>query len=417
MRPHRFADHPSRPAVLAEVHARPVELVPAPARLRRVALLLPRQPDAVANSHQHFAQWCRGAGIAAPAGEARQFVFDRDNRRVTWELHTEFVTLTWMTDLSDYENWPLGIGLEAFDTETMIAAMRIDLIESAVLPDRIIAGFQLPSLCASSIEDGQAQLATDLVTDADGFTRFEMAAGGLTALKRGIAVRRLLEIETYRTMALLGLPLAREVSPRLNALEAELELLVEEMAGAASTEAAQHSLAALHSLSVRAGQLVERTSYRFAASHAYGSILNRRLSRLGERSLGPGSTLERYLGNRIEPALSTCQAVEKRQRSLAEKIERATELLNTRIGLDIQTQNKAVLSSISETAQSQFRLQRTVEGLSVIAIAYYLIGILSYLLTGVSEVASFPKPLVIALAVPVVIVGVWMFLRRVQRSH
>ena len=142
-----------------------------------------------------------------------------------------------------------------------------------------------------------------------------------------------------------------------------------------------------------------------------------RLTRLAECSLGRGSTLDRYLGNRIEPALSTCLAVEERQKSLAEKIERATELLNTRIGLDIQTQNKAVLSSISDTARSQFRLQRTVEGLSVIAIAYYAIGILSYVLTGVSEVAQFSKPLVIALAVPVIILGVWVFLRRMHRGH
>ena len=136
VRPHRFADHPSRPAVLAEVHARPVELVPAPARIRRVALLLPREPDAVAKSHERFAQWCAGAGIAAPGADARQFAFDRDTRRITWELHTEFVTLSWMTSLNDGENWPLGIGLEAFDSETMIAAMRIDLIEGAVIPER-----------------------------------------------------------------------------------------------------------------------------------------------------------------------------------------------------------------------------------------------------------------------------------------
>src|SRR5690606_20988772 len=123
-------------------------------------------------------------------------------------------------------------------------------------------------------------------------------------------------------------------------------------------------------LSVTAGELVEKTSYRFAASRAYGDVLNARLRNLGEKALGFASTLEAYLRNRVDPALATCQAVEKRQAALSEKIERATELLNARISLDIQAQNRSVLATIAETARSQYQLQKTVEGLSTIAISY-----------------------------------------------
>lgn len=416
MRPHKFLDHPFRQAVLDEVHARPIEFVACPARVRRVALLLPQNPNAVAEAHRRFSDWCAKAGQPRPAEQARQHSFDADNRHVTWELHTEFVTLTWAAQFEDPENWPLEIGLEAFENEMLIAAARIDVVEGTRVPERILSGFQRSSLCASSIEDEHGQVATDFVTDADGFTRFELAAGNIGALRRAIIVRRLLEIETYRALALLGLPLARSVSPDLRSAETKLGALVEGMVYATTTDQAQSALSALHALSVKAGELLERTSYRFAASHAYGEVLRARLKGLGEQPIQAASTLERYLGNRIDPALATCLAVEKREAALAEKIERATELLNTRISLDIQTQNKEVLSTIANTARSQFRLQRTVEGLSTIAITYYLLGILGYVLNGVTEFAHISKPLVIALAAPIVLFGVWLLIRSV-RDH
>jgi uncharacterized membrane-anchored protein len=402
--------------VLDEVHARPIEFVTCPARVRRVALLLPQNPHAVAEAHRLFSEWCTGAGQPPPREGARQHSLDAGGRHVTWELHTEFVTLTWASGLGDDENWPSGIGLESFATEALIAAARVDVIEGSSVPEAILSGFQRASLCASAIEEDRGAVATDFVADADGFTHFEFAAGNIAPLQRAIIVRRLLEIETYRTLALLGLPLARSISPELQGAETKLGALVEGMVHATTTEQAQEALSALHALSVNAGELVERTSYRFAASHAYGEVLRTRLRALGERPIPGATSLERYLGNRIDPALATCRAVEKRQAALADKMERATELLNTRISLDIQAQNKAVLSTIADTARSQFRLQKTVEGLSTIAISYYLLGILSYILTGVSEFAHLSKPLLIAVAAPFVVLVVWLMIRSV-RGH
>lgn len=416
MRRHRFLDHPSRQAVLDEVHARPFEFVPCPSRVRRVALILPEAPNAVADALHRLSEWCRNSGMPQPAEHARQHSFDAGGRHVTWELHTEFVSLSWTSPADDVENWPDGIGLEAFELEMLISATRIDVIDGGTVPENILAGFQPNRLSASRIEDGQAEVATDFATDADGFTRIELAAGGISSLRRAIIVRRLLEIETYRALALLGLPLARSVSPDLKTAETELSALVEGMVNAVTTDQAQTALSALHALSVKAGELLERTSYRFAASQAYGEVLRARLRGLREQRIQTTTTLERYLSLRIEPALATCLAVEKRQSALAEKIDRATELLNTRISLDIQTQNKAVLSTIADTARSQFRLQKTVEGLSTIAISYYLLGILSYILTGVSEFAHLSKPLLIAVAAPFVVLVVWLMIRSV-RGH
>jgi uncharacterized membrane-anchored protein len=210
----------------------------------------------------------------------------------------------------------------------------------------------------------------------------------------------------------MGLPLARGISPELTQAEAELGAAVANLGAADDLGGAGTSLHLLHGLSVRSGRMTECTSYRFAASHAYGEILRRSLR---EAAVDGASTLDRYLGNRIDPALATCLAVEKRQAALASKIERGIELLNARISLDLQIQNKEILRTIAETSRSQFKLQRTVEGLSVIAISYYLLGIIGYALAGAGEAIHFSKGVATALAIPIVVAIVWLTVGVVRR--
>jgi uncharacterized membrane-anchored protein len=415
VRPERLSDHPWRQTIANEVHARPVELVPAAGRVHRVGMLLPHQHDALKAAQEAFTNWCARTGIPLPGG--RQHTYEAQGYRVTWELHTEFVTLTWMSPRMEGETWPAGIGLEVLSDYALMVATRIDLLPVAEIPQHLIPTFNIASLCVSNIEGGKGQIATDLVPDKDGFTRIEFATGSIIDVRRGVVVRRMLEIETYRVFALLGLPLARELSGQLTSAESELSRQLEVMGAVDTVEEAHASLDTLHSLSVKTGQLAEKTGYRFAASFAYGDVLDLRLERLAEQSVGYASTLQRYLDNRIAPALATCRAFEKRQAALASKLDRAIGLLNTRIGLDMQMQNRALLGRLTETAQSQFRLQSTVEGLSTIAISYYALGILSYILTGAGEVAHFSKALTVALAAPVVVLLVWLGLRWVQRRH
>lgn len=410
-------EHPDRRAIMAEVHARPVEILDGVARVRRLVFIIPSRPGAMEASFDRFAAYCATAGHPPPAPGTRQHGFVTAERQVTWEFHTEFVTITWRAALTDKENWPDDIGMAALGEAELLGGSRIDVIADTTMPQRLVPGFQLNSLCVVDVEDAAAQVATDFVPDADGYTRFEFAAGGLTPLRRSIIVRRLLEIDTYRATALLGLPVARQASPELRAIEAQLTTVVEALPGATSTEAVQAALIALHTLSVQSGQLSERLDYRFAASHAYGEILRARLDGLHEGATTQGSSLSRYIANRVEPALATCTAIEKRIKVLADKVERAIGLLDVRIGLDLQVQNKSVLDTIARTAQSQFQLQATVEGLSVIAISYYLLGVISYILAGPLEYVHFDKALSLSIAAPFAVLFVWMAVRSVRRRH
>lgn len=414
MRPSNLVDHPERMHVVNEVHARPPEVLARGSRMRRVAALFPSLPNAVGFAFDEFASWCRGSKVSPPEAGSRQHSFVVDDIRVTWELHTEFATLTWVVPIEDGESWPPNIGLDALASGKVVAATNVDILPGSELTDEVLATFQSISLCASWVSGGA--IATDFVGGADSFTRYVVIEGTLAPLRLGVLVRQVLEIETYRSLALLGLPLARSVTPELGVLETELSDAVQRM-GSEERHHARDTVGKLHELSVRAGQLGETTSYRFAASAAYGRILRDRLAALEERSLPLASSLTSYLENRIGPALSTCLAVEKRQSAMAEKLQRATELLNARIALSLQTQNQSVLESIADTAKSQFQLQRAVEGLSTIAISYYLLGILGYVLEGFEGIAHLSKAMLNAAAAPVVIGLVWASLRVLQRKH
>ncbi|KRA55888.1 DUF3422 family protein [Devosia sp. Root635] len=412
-----IAEHPDRQALMDEVHARPVEVIEASCRLRRLVFVMPARPGAMSEAFERFMRFCQEHGHAMPTPASRQYSFASAQRQVTWEFHTEFVTVTWRGPLDDVESFPAELGLDTIGEGLLIGATRIDVIADETVPDRLLPGFRLPSLCLADIENGRGQVATDFVPDADSFTRFELAAGGLTPLRRSIIARRLLEIDTYRTMALLGLPLARSAAPDLRAIELELTGLMAALSDAATPESRQASLNALQALSVRNGQLSERLDYRFAAGRAYGDILGVRLAGLRERSTTRGSTLTHFLGNRVDPGLATCAAVEKRLAKSSTKIERAIELLNVRIGVDTQLQNAALLDNIARTARSQFLLQRTVEGLSVIAISYYMLGILSYVMAGPLGELHWDKAMALSLSAPFVVGAVWLMARHIRKLH
>ena len=416
-RPPRFFDHPGRTAAQGETHARPIEPVDAPARIRRVAFMLGQDPTSGQRAFERFARWCRDTGVDAPREGERRWAFRQGERRVIWELHTEFATFTWITSSQDHEAWPTEIGLDAFADEPIIVAVRVELEDSPEISEAALAAFDPVRLCYAKVERGTGEIATDLIVDPDGYTRYDFAAGALRSVRRGLLVRRLLEIETYRVLALLGLPLARTLSPDIGELEVRLAHLMARVGAAKTTLDNQNALDELHALSVRVAQVGEQTRFRFAATKAYGDVLAQRLGRLGETAISDHSTMKRYLAHRIDPALATCLAVEKRQTALADTLAQTTELLNTRIGVDLERQNQVLLNAISDTAQSQYRLQTTVEGLSAIAISYYSLGILGYILHGFEDYFHFDKSLVVALLAPVILVGVWASVRRIRKHH
>jgi len=115
--------------------------------------------------------------------------------------------------------------------------------------------------------------------------------------------------------------------------------------------------------------------------------------------------------------MRTCETMERRLDSLSERVARASEMLRTRVDVTLAAQNRDLLASMDRRARLQLRLQRTVEGLSVAAITYYAVGLVSYLTQGLDAAGlNLPKEIVVAVAVPALATIAWLGLRRLHKK-
>ena len=156
---------------------------------------------------------------------------------------------------------------------------------------------------------------------------------------------------------------------------------------------------------------------------AYHDLVRDRLNQLREEPIEGMQSLREFLERRLTPGIKTCNSVRDRLEDLSRRIHRTTSLLRTRVDLSIQEQNQHLLSSMNRRSQLQLRLQQTVEGLSVVAIGYYVLSLLEIGFVGL-KAAGLPlnTDLAKAIAMPVVLGVVYWGVHSLrkhitQRSH
>ena len=265
----------------------------------------------------------------------------------------------------------------------MISGIRLEVRKWTPAGEKLISGFDASSLCYSLVENGKAAIVTDFRQDGDGLTRMLVLERGLTPQRTGVLCQRLLDIETYRTLALLGLPLAQSLSARVRRIEDRLVAITAAMK-APDRRDNQALLAELTELAAELEADAASSLYRFGASRAYDGIVAERLVALEEAAVPGNDTWATFLQRRLAPAMRTCRSVEERQANLSRKLTRATQLLRTWVDVEVEKQNRSLLASMNNRARLQLRLQRTVEGLSVAAVSYYVVGLIGYLAKGTS---------------------------------
>lgn len=410
-----FPEHHGRPAAVGEVHARPHPLIDTPRVLVQLAFMTEGGSGV---DHAALAELSRRQGTLPPGRQARHHAMRWGGGTLRWERHTEFSTYLWEGPPGDggaAGETPFGEGFGA--PGTVISGIRLEVCEWTKANEGLVAAFDAESLCHSLVENGVAAIVTDFRQDADGLTRILVLDRGLSPSRRGALVQRVMEVETYRTLAMLGLPLAQSLSARLRRIEDRLAQLTGEMRRPESRDS-QALLAELTELAAELEADAASSLYRFGASRAYDGIVEERLKALGEQAVPGHDTLAAFLQRRVAPAMRTCRSVEERQANLSRKLTRATTLLRTWVDVEVERQNRDLLASMNNRARLQLRLQQTVEGLSVAAVSYYVVGLIGYLAKGIDLPGFGLKPeLVTAAAVPLVVAGMWLFVRRIRRSH
>jgi uncharacterized membrane-anchored protein len=419
-------EHTDRRDLNDEVHARPPLRIAEPAIVTHLAYQTGEQ--GAARDFDHLTALCRQFATPVPPPGARQWLITTDDRVIRWERHTEFATLTHLTADSDpAKPWPDLPGALVTLMETLPAPCLVAVnlrIESAAAspaasPERLGAIFSAGDLVGATIGGADAEAWTDFRIAEDGFSRILIRNRSLTAGRLGRMVQRLLEIETYRMMALLGLSTARTTGPELARMERQLSDIVSRTAIASpnvgGADDNDHKLLdELTGLAAESVALASRSRYRFSATAAYADLVEDRLEELREGRIEGYQRIGVFLDRRFRPAIKTCSASLRRQDELAQGIAQASNMLRTRVDVKLEEQNGALLRAMEERSRAQLRIQQAVEGLSVFAISYYLLAILKILSDGL-----FPESdhrLLGAIAVPVVLAAVWFSIRRLRHA-
>jgi len=420
--PHR--DHPLRLQLAHEVHARPFAQVSTPERVVHYAMLTGE--GGAAADRAHLAELFRRLGLGDSPPDGNQVIRGFGGVRIKWERHTEFCTWT-VYDRSPFETAFAGPpDPEVIPREWLerlpgqrLAAVRLAIVrdngredDPAVL-DRL---FETEFLAGSRVSGGAASVWTDFRVHPDGYSRFWIEDRGLAPQEAGRLVQRVLEIETYRMMGLLGLPMARDIGPRLSEIDAKLAEINQGLRDLGAEGDERVLLETLVGLGAELERTTSATAWRFSATRAYAALVERRVSELREERVEGYQTLQEFADRRLAPALRTVEAISERVEALAERLARAANLLRTRVDISLEEQNQSLLTSMDNRARMQLRLQTTVEGLSVAAISYYVAGLLAYLLKALEDAgAPVDASVLTGLAVPVIVVAAWTAMRRVRR--
>ena len=410
-------DHELRNILNDELHGRPGLPVTAPSRVTHLAFTIgDGDPDPLVN----VKQLCDALGVKPPTDGAAHHSVDIKGGQIKYERHGEFYRISVIAegggDGEAIALLPLG-WLDGLPGKRLVAIHTRILSASDPTPDtdELVRIFGHDDIAGSKVSSGQATVWTDFRIGPDGYTRMLVQDHGLSPLRLGRVVRRIHEIETYRMMALLALPLARRIQTELVGLERAVSKVTADMLSSRESHEDAELLGQLSGIARDVEEISSRSSYRFAAARAYAALVDKRIEELGEEKVMSFQRIGVFLDRRFGPAMATCRAVADRITNLAERSERASNLLRTRVDIALEGQNQKLLASVDKRGQQQLRLQQTVEGLSVVAISYYMIGIVTKLIEGLGAyVPGLDTKLLTLLSIPAVVLVVWLGVRRLR---
>ena len=419
-------DHSLRYTLANELHARPFPAIAAPGTA--VFLAIKQENHAVGRDRVadlgHLIDLLHRYGAPLPQTGATHFFTDLGKYQLKWEQHTEFVTYTLFGaglserafDPAEFDMFPAD-WLAAMPGVRMTSALiRIETRpEAGTITERLQRWFVPESLAVCRLLDDAAVVASDFRIDPAGHLRIAMFASQELGTRRiGRVVQRFCEIETYKTMSMLGFSRARNMQSRMGEIDQNLTTLMADMTSGAS--AADATLDALLSISAELETLSAQSAFRFAATEAYEAIVAQRIDVLREQRFEGRQTFGEFMVRRYDPAMRTVKSTVLRLSTLADRAMRAGQLLRTRVDVERSAQNQALLESMDRRADLQLRLQRTVEGLSVVAISYYAVSLVGYLTYPLAEPLGVSKTMLSSLITLPVVAMVWLAVRRIRKN-
>ncbi len=413
-----------RRELYAELNAIAYELLAPPFELSHLVLMSDR--GLVDQERQLIRELCQHFDINPPHPNDNDFSANFGEFRLRWERHTEYSTYT-IYRAAAFET-PFEHPPVSYIPKEWIARLPGELLVAThiALEDRsrpkrslheLSTLFTSGTVIGSKVAGGAASVWSDNQIHPDNFGRILVHDENLRSRQVGRLVQRLLEIETYRMLAMLPLPVTRKIIPQLAQADQRLADLIANNVELTSIEDEQRLLDELTMLAAETEQLSAQTSHRFNASRVYYDIVKLRITELREERIEGLQMLQEFMIQRLSSAMATCELVHTKLETLSTRLGRASALLRTRVDLSMEAQIRDLLKSMDSRAQVQLRMQETVEGLSVVVLSYYLLGISGYGLKALKAAGhGIDVELLTGIAIPVIVLGVFFVVRRLRNS-
>ncbi|ANI80164.1 DUF3422 family protein [Sphingobium sp. EP60837] len=402
-------DHSLRAALSTEMHGRKLPAIHAPARLMQVVVQIDEQ-DA-ARELERLRTLFPSISHTAEKRFHRDMVEDV---HLIWERHTEFSSYMFILE----REFDRPFDADIFDVLppdwfAQLPGHVLRATQIAVLcyddPEIVEQWFRADDLVHCRALSSKIRFWSDFRLNPDGFGRLLVVNDAASPGELALALQRVQELGNYRNLALLGLPVAQRLARRINALELTLAATTQQIAESVQTDA--KSLAELSDLSAEVARIRGESQYRMSATRAYAQMVDDRLRALQATKIDGFESLTDFTERRLLPAARTCLSFTSRLDTLAQSAAWTSDLLRTRIDTELATQNRDLLRSMDRRTALQLRLQRTVEGISVVAITYYACNLLGYFIRGFERFVHLDHDLVLSIFLPVVACCVWLGIR------
>ena len=315
-----------------------------------------------------------------------------------WQAHTEYYSYQIWHIPSDHAG-ELTFGPMAFPdyrfpiTPLGAEVCRLDILlmaEPLPASEALRPLLPGPVLYGSRILDEETSLVTSFTPDEYGREHYWVSVGSARSSRSHLKdiVDAIVRIETYYHLLLMQKPLftaAIDQAYKFEQVHLKQQEIITGHIGHADSLTLQRWLNGLTQDLLKTTRLSSKVHFELSASLPYDKIVHRTLASLDERTLPLYRPLSDYVLSGITGVAEGYQQLLKRMDTLRSGFEGTISIIRARVDLMLQSQNLMLLVSVDKTTKSQAILQQTVEALSVIVIAYYLCGLMSYIFKGLHE--------------------------------
>ena len=397
-----------------------------PAHIHHIAHRMANPPMDRPQSRQEFQQLLQCLDIPEEHtvihekfGHGAKVASNGDRLLVTWEAHTEYYSYQ-VWHMPDDKLKPLEFGPLMFPDYAMPLSplgIQVNALDILVLPHTTLTVEEVkntmpgPQVYGSRIFGHDISVMTTFTPDDYQRERYLVMSPSFDVLLNQLArtIDTLVAIENYTHLILLPL---QAFAPR--------------------PEKLQHWLTVLTQDFMKVSRLAESMRFRLSASVPYDRIIRSNLVSLQEHTIPGCRQISEYVDGKTIGVADGYQQLVKRINALVNDFQGSIAVIRTKVELQLQDQNLALqdqnlqlLRSMDKTTRSQAILQRTVEGLSVIVISYYLSGLGSYVFKALEELGWISSasvasgvfvPITLGLSILLILIGRKMIYKKLVRE-